>query len=183
MPESSFDARALPVDPLPVIEFVKLQPEQLEKFLNRIIASIQGNTAMNEKLNTLKYLESLCTNIEASNILINGPLMPLLVKMLRTLKPPGLRVQLASVMGLLIRHATLIEEDLAGSGIVAVLTETLRDKQDKVYFHFPDGCQRTLFARFRIGGLEDEVFLNLIALTFLPFSVPSKGEFVLRLGS
>lgn len=35
-------------------------------------------------------------------------------------------------MGLLIRHATLIEEDLAGSGIVAVLTETLCAKQDKV---------------------------------------------------
>jgi serine/threonine-protein kinase ULK4 len=82
VPESNFDTRALPVDPLLVVEFVKLQPEQLEKLLNCILASIQGNTTMNEKLNILKYLESLCTNLEASNILINGPLMPFLVKML-----------------------------------------------------------------------------------------------------
>lgn len=100
------------------------------------MGSIHGSAVMNEKLNTLKYLETLCTNIDAANILINGPLMPLLVKMLRTMKVPGLRVQLTSVMGLLIRHATLIEEELAGSGIVAVLTETLRDKQDKVIVGF-----------------------------------------------
>lgn len=111
---------------------MKLQPEHQETFLNKIMGSIHGSAVMNEKLNTLKYLETLCTNIDAANILINGPLMPLLVKMLRTMKVPGLRVQLTSVMGLLIRHATLIEEELAGSGIVAVLTETLRDKQDKV---------------------------------------------------
>ncbi len=61
-------------------------------------------------------------------------------------------------MGLLIRHATLIEEDLAGSGIVAVLTETLCAKQDKVYVHFPDGHQKTLFVRFWIKGLENQVF-------------------------
>lgn len=130
--ESNFDTRLLPVDKLTSSEFVKLQLEQQEAFLNKIIASIHGSSVMNEKLNTLKYLETLCTNIDAANILINGALMPLLVKMLRTMKPPGLRVQLTSVMGLLIRHATLIEEELAGSGIVAVLTETLRDKQDKV---------------------------------------------------
>lgn len=115
---------------------MKLQPEHQETFLNKIMGSIHGSAVMNEKLNTLKYLETLCTNIDAANILINGPLMPLLVKMLRTMKVPGLRVQLTSVMGLLIRHATLIEEELAGSGIVAVLTETLRDKQDKVIVGF-----------------------------------------------
>lgn len=97
------------------------------------MGNVHGSTVpVNEKINTLKYLETLCTNIDAANILINGPLMPLLVKLLRTVKIPALRVQLTSVMGLLIRHATLIEEELAGSGIVAVLTETLRDKQDKV---------------------------------------------------
>jgi len=66
--------------------------------------------------------------------------MPSLVKLLRTVKFAALRVRLASVMRLLIRHATLIEEELAGSGIVAVLTETLRDKQDKVLIHMITLC-------------------------------------------
>uniref|UniRef100_A0A7I4CYJ5 Protein kinase domain-containing protein n=1 Tax=Physcomitrium patens TaxID=3218 RepID=A0A7I4CYJ5_PHYPA len=133
VPESNFDSRLLPVERLTSSEFVKLEAEQQKVFLNKIMGNIQGSTvSVNEKINTLKYLETLCTNIGAANTLINGVLMPLLVKLLRTMKIPSLRVQLTSVMGLLIRHATLIEEELAGSGIVAVLTETLRDKQDKV---------------------------------------------------
>lgn len=126
-------------------EFVKLEAEQQETFLNKIMANVHGSTVpVNEKTNTLKYLETLCTNIDAANILINGPLMPLLVKLLRTVKIPALRVQLTSVMGLLIRHATLIEEELAGSGIVAVLTETLRDKQDKVLISMTTLCFHTI---------------------------------------
>lgn len=137
VPESNFDSRLLPVERLTSSEFVKLEAEQQKVFLNKIMGNIQGSTvSVNEKINTLKYLETLCTNIGAANTLINGVLMPLLVKLLRTMKIPSLRVQLTSVMGLLIRHATLIEEELAGSGIVAVLTETLRDKQDKVLKYF-----------------------------------------------
>lgn len=133
IPESTFDSRILPAERLTSSEFVKLEAEQQETFLNKVMGNVHGSTVpVNEKINTLKYLETLCTNIDAANILINGPLMPLLVKLLRTVKIPALRVQLTSVMGLLIRHATLIEEELAGSGIVAVLTDTLRDKQDKV---------------------------------------------------
>lgn len=120
---------------------MKLEAEQQETFLNKIMGNVHGSTVpVNEKINTLKYLETLCTNIDAANVLINGPLMPLLVKLLRTVKIPALRVQLTSVMGLLIRHATLIEEELAGSGIVAVLTETLRDKQDKVLISMSTLC-------------------------------------------
>jgi serine/threonine-protein kinase ULK4 len=133
IPESNFDIRILPAERLTSSEFVRLETEQRETFLKKIMENVHGSTVpLNEKINTLKYVETLCTNIDAANILINGPLMLLLVKMLRTMKTPALRVQLTSVMGLLIRHATLIEEELAGSGIVAVLTETLRDKQDKV---------------------------------------------------
>ncbi|XP_024394414.1 serine/threonine-protein kinase RUNKEL [Physcomitrium patens] len=131
VPESNFDSRMLPVERLTSSEFVKMESEQQDAFLNKIMTNIHGSS-VNEKINTLKYLETLCTNIDAANVLINGPVMPLLVKLLRTIKLPALRVQLTSVMGLLIRHATLIEEELAGSGIVAVLTDTLRDKQDKV---------------------------------------------------
>ncbi|KAG0627834.1 hypothetical protein M758_2G231400 [Ceratodon purpureus] len=133
VPESNFDSRILPAERLTSSEFVNLEAEQQEAFLKKIMENVHGSTVpLNEKINTLKYVETLCTNIDAANILINGPLMLLLVKMLRTVKIPALRVQLTSVMGLLIRHATLIEEELAGSGVVAVLTETLRDKQDKV---------------------------------------------------
>ncbi|KAG7991410.1 hypothetical protein I3843_02G074200 [Carya illinoinensis] len=56
----------------------------------------------------------------------------LLVKMLRQSKASALRVQLASLVGLLIRHLTFIEDDLANSGILGSLADGLRDKQEKV---------------------------------------------------
>ncbi|KAL2644142.1 hypothetical protein R1flu_011729 [Riccia fluitans] len=131
-PETAFDVRSLPVDPLQFGDFIKLAPEAVDSFVNRIVTNIHGSSSVNEKVNTLRYVESLCSNTDAANLLINGPLMPLLVKTLRTSKLPALRVQIAFVMGLLVRHATLIEDELAGSGIINVLTETLRDKQEKV---------------------------------------------------
>ncbi|KAI5081191.1 hypothetical protein GOP47_0004374 [Adiantum capillus-veneris] len=130
--EPGYESRTLPFDPIAISDLVKLSNEELEIFLSKILGSISGNTSLSEKLNTLKYLETLCSNVEGANALINSPLMHMLVKMLRTSKPPALRIQVIFTMGLLIRHATLIEEDLASSGIITVLSEGLRDKQDKV---------------------------------------------------
>lgn len=43
-----------------------------------------------------------------------------------------MRVQLASLIGLLIRHSTFVDDSLANSGILGALTDGLRDKQEKV---------------------------------------------------
>ncbi|CAL5337815.1 unnamed protein product [Camellia sinensis] len=58
--------------------------------------------------------------------------MLVLIKMLRQSKASALRVQLASLIGLLIRHSTFIDDDLANSGILGSLTDGLRDQQEKV---------------------------------------------------
>ncbi|CAL0331098.1 unnamed protein product [Lupinus luteus] len=50
-------------------------------------------------------------------------------------RPPkalALRVQLASLIGLLIGHSTIVDDSLANSGILGSLTDGLRDKQEKV---------------------------------------------------
>ena len=59
--------------------------------------------------------------------------MNLLVKMLKTVKTPQIRVRVCSVVGLLIRHSTVIENDVAESEICSQLVEVLmRDKNEKV---------------------------------------------------
>jgi serine/threonine-protein kinase ULK4 len=45
---------------------------------------------------------------------------------------PALRVRLASVLGLLVRHATFIAEELASTQVVAILTEALGDANERV---------------------------------------------------
>ena len=123
---------SLPFDALPAAEFVKMPKDQLDAVIVKIIAILNGNTAISEKQNVIRYLEMLSSNADAANILTNGPIMLVLVKMLRQSKASALRVQLASLIGLLIRHSTFIDDDLANSGILGSLTDSLRDKQEKV---------------------------------------------------
>lgn len=123
---------SLPFEAIQASDFVKMSKEKLDVLNNRIIAIINGNTSVGEKQNVVRYLEILSSNADAANILTNGPIMLLLIKMLRQCKASALRVQLASLIGLLIRHSTFIEDDLANSGLLGSLTDGLRDKQEKV---------------------------------------------------
>ncbi|KAG1371198.1 putative Serine/threonine-protein kinase Aurora-3 [Cocos nucifera] len=123
---------SLPFEAVPASDYVKLPSEQLNALNSCIIHSLSGSSQVSEKQNAIRYLEILSGNADAANIITNGPVMLLLIKMLRLSKLPALRVQIASVMGLLIRHSTFIEADLANSGIVNTLTDGLRDKHDKI---------------------------------------------------
>ncbi|XP_059632663.1 serine/threonine-protein kinase RUNKEL [Cornus florida] len=122
----------LSFDALPASDYVKMSKEQLDTFNSRIMSIFSGNSAIAEKQNVIRYLEMLSNNADAANILTNGPIMLVLVKMLRQSKASALRVQLASLIGLLVRHSTFIEDDLANSGILGSLTDGLRDRQEKV---------------------------------------------------
>ena len=64
----------------------------------------------------LAYFETLCTDTGAANVLINSSLTILIVRMLRNARAPTLRVRLASALGLLVRHATYIADELATTG-------------------------------------------------------------------
>uniref|UniRef100_A0A1J3D2H2 non-specific serine/threonine protein kinase n=1 Tax=Noccaea caerulescens TaxID=107243 RepID=A0A1J3D2H2_NOCCA len=114
-------------------DFGKMGKQELEPLNNRIITVLSGSSAgISEKQNWIRYLETLSSNADAANILTNGPIMLVLVKVLRLSKTPAFRVQIASLIGLLIRHSTSIEDDLANSGILESLTNGLRDKHEKV---------------------------------------------------
>lgn len=56
--------------------------------------------------------------------------MSLFVKLGKVTRTPQLKVRLASTMGLLIRHATLITHDLESQGLLAVLCAMVQDKHE-----------------------------------------------------
>ena len=130
--ESHYDPNALPFEPLAISDMLAAPQQDLERFLTQIYRSVAHSSPINEKVNTLAYFETLCTDTAAANVLINSSLMTLFVRMLRASKAPTLRMRLSSVMGLLLRHATYMSEELASSGVVTVLTECLKDKNERV---------------------------------------------------
>lgn len=76
-----------------------------------------SNNTLNEKVNAILYFESIIVNSTVANRLINSAFMALLARMMKSIKSPMIRVRLCSVIGLLIRHSTVIENDFAESEI------------------------------------------------------------------
>ena len=83
-------------------------------------------------MNALLYFEGIIVNSNVSNRLINSAFMNLLVRMLKTVKTPQIRIRLCSVIGLLIRHSTVIENEVAESEVCIQLIEALKDKNVNV---------------------------------------------------
>ncbi|ONM31074.1 Serine/threonine-protein kinase RUNKEL [Zea mays] len=122
----------LPFEALTAGDYTKLPKEQMNAFNSQILQSLSGTYQVSQKQNTIRYLEMLSMNSDAANKITNGPIMLLLIKMLRLSKTSVLRVQIASLMGLLIRYSTALDVELASSGIFNALSDGLRDKHDKL---------------------------------------------------
>jgi serine/threonine-protein kinase ULK4 len=132
LPEVQWDASSLPFEPYTLQQMLECDQQQLEVFLTDIYRTIASAAPVKDKVNALSYFESLCSDTPAANVLINSSLTLLFVRMLRNSKTPLLRIRLASVLGLLVRHATYISEDLASTHLVEVLTEALQDRNERV---------------------------------------------------
>jgi serine/threonine-protein kinase ULK4 len=105
---------------------------QIESHLQEIYTVLASNVTINEKLNALIYFESIIDNSNVSNRLINSAFVQLLVKLLKSVKSPGVKQRLCSVLGLLVRHSTVIDNELAESEICSTLVEVMEERSEKV---------------------------------------------------
>ena len=87
---------------------------------------------VNDKLNVLVYFESIILNSNVANRLINSAFMNLLIKLLKNVKSPHLKLRLCSILGQLVRHSTVIGNEVAESGLAPLLSEVISDKNEKV---------------------------------------------------
>ena len=130
--DPKWEAGALPFRAMTLSEVLMAPAASLEAFLQQVYAALASSAASAEKINVLAYFESLCGDPGTANVLINSSLMTLFVRLLKSDRSDRLRVRLASVIGKLIRHATYIADELAGTGILDVLSEVLKDKSERV---------------------------------------------------
>lgn len=110
----------------------KIDTTLIESHLSDVYNAMASNTTLNEKVNALLYFESIIVNSNIANRLINSAFMSLLARMMKSIKSPMIRVRLCSVIGLLIRHSTVIEKDFAQTEIYRQLIEIMKDKNDKI---------------------------------------------------
>eukprot|EP00672_Neobodo_designis_P027381 CAMPEP_0174842214 /NCGR_PEP_ID=MMETSP1114-20130205/9770_1 /TAXON_ID=312471 /ORGANISM="Neobodo designis, Strain CCAP 1951/1" /LENGTH=223 /DNA_ID=CAMNT_0016076411 /DNA_START=51 /DNA_END=718 /DNA_ORIENTATION=- len=83
-----------------------------------------------DKLNTLCYFATLCTDTHMANVFINSSVGALCVKLLSLPSTPANMCQLlATTLGMLLRNATLILADLQKTGILPALAAAAAPSQ------------------------------------------------------
>jgi len=131
--EEKYNVQYLTFEPWPPEQVVqKIDSTQIETHLSDVYNAMATNTTMQEKINALLYFESIIVNSNVANRLINSAFMNLLTRMLKTIKSPMIKIRICSVIGLLIRHSTVIENEYAESDVCQQLIETMKDKNEKV---------------------------------------------------
>ena len=128
------DAKALPFPALDVKSVLSLSRLELEAFLTAVYRSVAESSPMRSKVNALAYFETLCSNAEAANVLVNSSLASMFVEVLAQSKAPTLRTRLCSILGLLFRHATEIGDELLvneKTNICETLAEVIEDSNER----------------------------------------------------
>jgi len=98
----------------------------------RHIAEISRTMIGPSGIHVLAYFEAMIQNTNVANKLINSNFVVHLAKVLVSLKSNSLKTRICSVIGTLVRHATVIENEVAESGICQSLQEMLKEKQEAV---------------------------------------------------
>lgn len=76
---------------------------------------------MNYVINILSYFETVINQSNIANRLINSIFLNLFAHMLRNMKSHMIKIKVCSIVGLLIWHATVIDNEVANSGIRELL--------------------------------------------------------------
>lgn len=111
-----FDASALKFKSVSADEALALMQREgaFEELLTNFVkAATPGpSSSSSDRINALRYFQSLCVNGECAETIINSTLTPMLVGMLKDEKSLSIQLELVLILGLLVRFATYISPSL-----------------------------------------------------------------------
>ncbi len=77
----------------------KIESTSIESHLHEVYNAMASSGTVNDKHNVLSYFESIILNSNVANRLINSAFMGLLMKLLKNVKSPQLKIRLCSIVG------------------------------------------------------------------------------------
>ena len=106
-----------------------MDTKELESFLTTVYRTLSGNSQLTDKYNTLCYLSTLCCDTQLANVIINSSVTGIAVKMMASPSAASnVKMVVATVLGLLVRHATFIHPELQATDIFGALCGIVVDK-------------------------------------------------------
>jgi len=140
-----FDVTCLPFDALSSQQILALSSNDLENYLTSVYKSLATKDILvANKVHVLSYLYRISHIDTVANIVINSSFAPLLLKMAKRFKSNNLRALVVTLLGLLVRHATLVVPDQADGntddetnnndvgGLMRVMIELLKESNPKL---------------------------------------------------
>ena len=98
--ELVYNASSLPFEVLNAEQVAaKIETVEIEGHLHEVYNAMAVSGTVNDKLNVLVYFESIILNSNVANRLINSAFMNLLIKLLKSVKSPHLKLRLCSILG------------------------------------------------------------------------------------
>lgn len=95
-----FNNTNLPFEPWSVDQVAsKIETPNIESHLHEVYNAMAASGTVNDKLNVLVYFESIILNSNVANRLINSAFMGLLLKLMKNVKSPHLKLRLCSIVG------------------------------------------------------------------------------------
>ena len=110
----------LTVEPLSAIDILQLEQNTLELFLTHIYQCIINNSnqyTLQQRSHTLLYLHQILQNSDIANLVINSSLLKLFLRIVQINESAALTTYSLHCVGLLLRHATLISDELAALNV------------------------------------------------------------------
>ena len=114
------------------VELEALGKEELEGYLSKVYKTAVSNASTKDKLNLMNYIVTIIQNSNNANLMFESLFMDLFVKLLKTVKTKQFKVVLCTILGLCLRHATIVNEDIPKLGLVGIFLELLKDTNNSV---------------------------------------------------
>ncbi|RNF18309.1 putative protein kinase [Trypanosoma cruzi] len=123
--EQKYDSEKMGFEPPAKAEIKTFTEQQQSDFIKMIYRTLSSSSLSHEeKLNVLCYFEDVCTDAAIANFIVNSSIMTLCLKMVSQRNAPSnYRATAASIMSILVRHATFIHTDLAKANIFSSIIE------------------------------------------------------------
>eukprot|EP00300_Choanocystis_sp_HF-7_P014630 c18754_g1_i1.p1 GENE.c18754_g1_i1~~c18754_g1_i1.p1 ORF type:complete len:1181 (+),score=179.46 c18754_g1_i1:348-3545(+) len=115
-----WDATAFSFPPLTLEQIGSMTDSKLDAFLNQARHAL-GSSSHDELINYLAYFETLCSENRLSNCLLTPEFLKSFLKILNRNGPSKLKLRTCALLGLLVRHATLINPQTDALNIVPAL--------------------------------------------------------------
>lgn len=106
--------------------------DNIRNYLQDVHRNLASTANETQKLSVLYHLCRSLSDENLANFIANSPMLEFFVKQAKTVKTKQLKIAYSTLIGLILRHATMMNPNICEFSLVSTLTDQLNDSNDTV---------------------------------------------------